>query len=217
MERQELKRILEGFLFVSEKTLGVDEIREVLEEGSPSEIREALVELKLDYAAGERGFRLEEVAGGFRFATDSSIAPWLKKLYRARQKVSLSKPALETLAIVAYRQPITRTEIEAIRGVNVDGVVKTLLERGLIRITGRKEVLGRPILYGTSREFLEHFGMKGLEDLPPLSEFTEKDLTPEELASRLPEEKLEAVEPASQETNLSEGTHEGTVENTKTD
>ncbi|MBI2870776.1 MAG: SMC-Scp complex subunit ScpB [Candidatus Omnitrophica bacterium] len=166
MERAQLKSVLEAMIFTSEFPLSVDQAREVLGPVTQAEIVQAIEELREECGAQGRGLRIEEVAGGYRFTTKPEHFQWLKRLIRTRHERRFSLPALETLAIIAYRQPITKGEIESIRGVSSDGVLETLLERGLVKIRGRKEGLGRPILYGTTQEFLEYFGLKSLEDLP---------------------------------------------------
>ncbi len=120
-----------------------------------------------------RGFHLVEIAGGYQFVTRSDLAPWIKEMERAKAAARLSKPGLETLAIVAYKQPVTRGEVEQIRGVDAAGVLKTLLDKKLIKIVGRKEVAGRPMLYGTTRTFLKYLGLPKLSALPTLKEFSE--------------------------------------------
>lgn len=170
MDDKELKRIIEAILFVSDKPVTLAEIKEVIEEADLGLIKQAVYSLKEEYESLNRGLRINEVAGGFRIATDASLAIWLNRLYKSRFTEKLTKPSLETLSIIAYKQPITRVEIEQIRGVNVDGVIKTLLERELIRIVGRKETLGRPLLYGTTNQFLEYFGLNSLSELPRLAE-----------------------------------------------
>ena len=165
------KRILEALLFVSEKPLLIEQVREVLgPEVEPAEVRRLLIELGREWEPGGRGLRVVEVAEGFQMVTDPALAAHVARLNRKIRTVRLTKPSLETLAIVAYRQPATRVEIEQIRGVDVGGVLETLLKLNMIRVTGRKEVVGRPILYGTTREFLEHFGLKSLDGLPSLEE-----------------------------------------------
>ena len=176
MDRTEAKRIIEAILFTSEKPIAVDQIKEVLDEVDSKEVRALILELKAEYETLGRSFKVYEVAGGFQMVTEPVFAEYLKKFYKAKSKDKLTKPALETLAIIAYRQPITKADIEDIRGVNVDGVVNTLSDRLLIRITGRKDAPGRPILYGTTKEFLERFGLNSLSELPKLSEFTEADI-----------------------------------------
>ena len=172
MDAQESRRIIEALLFASENPLTVEQIREVLGEGGAAAIRQWIEELRHGYREAHRAFTIEEVAGGFQMATDPQLAPWLRKLYKEERSDRLSGAALETLAIIAYRQPLTRAEIERIRGVNVDGVMRTLLEKGVIKILGRKEVPGRPLIYGTTKEFLQYFGLNSLVDLPSLDELT---------------------------------------------
>jgi segregation and condensation protein B len=177
MEPPELQRAIEALLFASEKPLTLDHIQMACEEGVTAEhIRTALRALREEYDAAGRGFKLYEIAGGYQFMTDPKHAPFLRRFYQAREKKRLSQASLETLSVVAYKQPASRADIEFIRGVNVDGALKTLLEKGLVRIVGRKDVPGRPMLYGTTREFLEHFGLKSTDELPPLSEFSLKDI-----------------------------------------
>jgi segregation and condensation protein B len=139
-----------------------------------AELRSVIDQLQVEYPPCGRGFYLAEVAGGYQFRTASELAPWLRKLSKDRT-FRFSQAALETLAIIAYRQPITRAEIEYLRGVDSGGVMKTLLEKNLLRILGKKEVPGRPLLYGTSRQFLELFGLRDLNDLPTLKEFSALD------------------------------------------
>jgi segregation and condensation protein B len=178
MEENKLKGIIEALLFASERPLKLEQIREVIEEEdvSLSAIQSQLEILKNEYQKGERSFQIEEIAGGFQFSTHPQYSPWLKKFFGKARLHRLSQAALETLAIAAYKQPVTRTEVEFIRGVNVDAVMEHLLEIGFLRIVGRKEAPGRPFLYGTTRLFLEHFRLKSLEELPKLEEFTEEML-----------------------------------------
>ncbi len=166
------KAVIEALLFVSEKPLTIGEINEVLDNLDAARINEILRELKGDYENENRGIRLEEIAGGFQLATSASAGPLLRKFYKQRDGKQLSKPSLETLAIIAYKQPLTRLDIESFRGVNADGVVKNLLEKGLIKIAGRKDVIGRPFVYGTTRQFLEYFGLNSLSDLPKMEDFS---------------------------------------------
>src|SRR5574341_384771 len=172
MERDRLKSVLESLLFASEAPLTVTRISEVLEGADKKEIAGMLEELKREYETSGRGFRLAEVAGGYQLRTPKENAEWIKSLFRGRP-VRMSRATLETLAIIAYKQPITRAEIEAIRGVDVDGVLSTLLERRLVRAVARKDVPGRPFLYGTTQEFLEMFNLKDLSNLPTLKEMEE--------------------------------------------
>lgn len=164
------KSAIEALLFVSEKPLSAEQIKSVLEDLDAGKIKQLLLELKADYETSSRGLRIEEVAGGFQIVTSEDVSYVLKKFYKQRDTQRLSSPALETLAIVAYKQPLTRLDIEAMRGVNVDGVIKSLLEKNLIRIVGRKDIIGRPFVYGTTRQFLEYFGLNSLESLPKVDE-----------------------------------------------
>jgi segregation and condensation protein B len=183
----ELKFILESLLFSAQKPLSPAELREIfanaaaeedadatvksLKKVKEAEISTALEQLATEHESAARSYRLVCVAGSWQFVTQPEFAPWLKALVGVKARPSrLSQPALETLAIIAYRQPLTRAEIEQIRGVNVDGTMQTLLERGLVEQTGRAEVVGRPSLYGTTTLFLEYFGLKGLDDLPAADE-----------------------------------------------
>jgi len=167
----EPKAIIEALLFISEKPLMIEQIKGVLEDLETTQIRQIVLELKSEYENTKGGLRIEEIAGGFQVATSRDVAPALKKFYKQRDAQRLSGPALETLAIIAYKQPVTRLDIESLRGVNVDGVIKSLLEKGLIRIGGRKDIIGRPFVYATTRQFLEYFGLRSLEDLPRMEEF----------------------------------------------
>jgi len=170
MERSTAKGIIEALLFASEKAISLEEICQVLEADDKNTLKELIEELKGEYESQARGFRLIKVAGGFQVCTHPDFAPWLAKLFRSRRISRFSKPALETLAIVAYRQPVSRTEVESIRGVNVEGVLRTLLEKGMVRIRGRKDSPGRPLIYGTTSQFLEYFGLNSLSELPQLGE-----------------------------------------------
>ncbi len=165
------KRILEALLLVSQTPLLSEQAKEVL--GPPfqaADIQRLLSELSQGYASSRRGIQILEVADGFQMVTDPEVYSFVARLNRRVRNVHLSKPSLETLAIIAYRQPITRVEIEQVRGVDASGVLETLLKLNFIRVIGRKEAVGRPLLYGTTREFLDHFGLKSLGDLPSLEE-----------------------------------------------
>jgi segregation and condensation protein B len=183
----DLKFILESLLFSAQKPLSPAELREIFanaaeQEGADAtvkalkkvkeaELLAALEQLVADHGAAGRSYRLVCVAGSWQFVTQPEFAPWLKALVGVKARPSrLSQPALETLAIIAYRQPITRAEMEQIRGVNVDGTMQTLMERGLVESTGRAEVVGRPNTYGTTTLFLEYFGLRSLDDLPAADE-----------------------------------------------
>ncbi len=166
---EELKNIIESLLFISDTPLSVERIKNTLPEMEPSEIKTALDILVKEYETRAGGFTLCEVAGGFQFRTNPVYREWIARLVKPSQ-ARLSKAALETLAIVAYRQPIMRTDIEHIRGVDSGGVLRILMERKLVRVLGRKEIPGRPLIYATTKEFLEVFGLKDLKDLPSLKE-----------------------------------------------
>jgi segregation and condensation protein B len=187
----ELKYILEAILFSAQKALNPKELHELLavaaEHGPAAKpfkktreeaIVAALEELQRDHQQGQRSFRLACVAGAWQFVSQPEFAPWIIALVGAKARLPrLSQPALETLAIIAYRQPLTRAEIEQVRGVAVDGVMQTLLERGLVEQTGRAEVIGRPMTYGTTALFLEYFGLRRLEDLPAADELRRVPVT----------------------------------------
>src|SRR5215469_8085667 len=183
----ELKFILEAILFSAQKPMSLKEIRDVfahapehaegdewvrgLKKVKESEVTAALEQLAQEHEQAGRSYRLACVAGSWQFITQPEYAPWLKVLVGHKVRPPrLSQPALETLAIIAYRQPLTRAEIEQIRGVSVDGVMQTLTERGLVESVGRAEAVGRPQTYGTTPMFLEYFGLRGLEDLPAADE-----------------------------------------------
>ena len=175
MEREDLKSIIESLLFVAEGPVTLQRFVEVVEGVDKEEIRASLNDLGVELETTCRGVRLVEVAGGFQLRTAKVNAAWVKKFLGGRP-ARMGRAMLETLAIIAYRQPITKAEIEAIRGVDVDGVVNTLLERELIRAVARKDVPGRPFLYGTTAEFLQLFNLKDLSHLPTLKEMEEVTL-----------------------------------------
>ncbi len=165
-----IKSILESLLFVSDKPLEPKEVAEILEI-SKKDIEEKIEELIQDYKNRDAGICIIKVAGGYKMCAAPSNEEWIRKMYKERNKRKLSTASLETLAIIAYKQPITKPEIEAIRGVDVSGVIKHLLDIGLIKIGGRKDVPGRPFIYITTKKFLEHFGLNSLDELPNLEEF----------------------------------------------
>jgi len=171
MSQDNIKAVIEALLFASEKPLTFQQIKDALDNIETAEIRKHIEELRDEYEKTNRGIRIVEIAGGFQMITAPVFVSFLKKLYKKQRTEKLSLPALETLAIVAYKQPVTRLEIEAIRNVNVDGMVKGLLDKSLIRVTGRKKAPGRPKVYGTTWQFLEHFGLKSLEELPKIEKF----------------------------------------------
>ena len=194
-----LKGILEALLFVTAEPIPVTRFLALLGAVTKQDVDQALASLAQDYEQEGRGLQLAEVAGGYRIVTKAEFAPWLKRLEKVKSPSKLSRSALESLAIIAYKQPIVRAEVEQIRGVETSGVIRTLLERKLVRIVGRKEEPGRPIMYGTTKFFLEHFGLRDLSQLPPLREF--KELGESEQAM-LPIDEVVAVdgEPVTQST-----------------
>lgn len=180
LDTPELKRILESLLFASDSPLKLERLTEIVDLDK-NLVRTALTELAADCDKPERGIRLVEVAGGFQLRSHPDCADWIRLLQSSRP-FRFSRAALETLAIVAYRQPITRAEIDYLRGVDSGGVVRTLLDKHLIRILGKKDIPGKPLIYGTSKEFLEVFGLQDLSALPTLKEFSELALEEEESA-----------------------------------
>jgi segregation and condensation protein B len=181
----ELKEIIEALLFASDEQVTIETLRVVFEDMnrdtpdgqflSPTgeEIRAAIDSLNAEYAETRRAYRIQQLAGGFVFATDKKFAAWVGKLFKEKARRKLSQTAVETLAIIAYKQPITKSEIEFIRGVNADYIMKTLLEKNLATITGRAHSPGRPLLYGTTPDFLKHFGLNEITDLPKPREIEE--------------------------------------------
>jgi segregation and condensation protein B len=189
MEREAIKSIIESLLFVADGPLTIQRLGEVLEGVEKEDLRSTLDELQAELENSRRGVRLVEVAGGYQLRTAKVNADWIKKFLGGRP-ARMGRATLETLAIIAYRQPITRAEIEAIRGVDVDGVINTLLDRSLIRAVARKDVPGRPFLYGTTPGFLQLFNLKDLTHLPTLKEMEEITL-PEIPGQELPLESAE--------------------------
>ena len=171
LSEQELKGIIEALLFVSREPLLLDKVATVLAGPPKVAVYNAMKALQHDYDQEGRGLQVVELAGGFAMVTRPDCAPWITKLHTVKASVKVSRSAMETLAIIAYKQPTMRAEIEQIRGVETSSVLRTLLDQKLIRIVGRKDIPGRPILYGTSRTFLQKFGLRDLRDLPPLREF----------------------------------------------
>ena len=167
-----LKAIVESLLFASDTPLTVDKIKSVLETEDRKTIREVLTSLAEEYESGKHGFFLTEVAGGFQLRTRPEYRQWVRRLKETRP-ARLSRAALETLAIVAYKQPVLRSDVEYLRGVDSGGTLRTLLERRLIRVMGRKDLPGRPMIYGTTKQFLELFDFKDLSELPTLKELTD--------------------------------------------
>jgi len=186
-----LTRVIEALLFSAQKPLSIREIATAIKgaEDDPAaagrnefarvreaEVTASLEQLKIEYIEQQRAFQLIEKAEGWQLATDPQYVQWVRQLFPAPKPARLSAPALETLAIIAYRQPITRADVEAVRGVNIDGVLQTLMERGLVKIAGRAEIPGRPLLYETTQFFLDHFGLRNLDELPNVEELRKRDL-----------------------------------------
>jgi segregation and condensation protein B len=185
-----LNKVIEAFLFSAQKPLSIREIVTAIKSAEDpaaagpnefsrvrqAEVAAALEQLKIEYIEQERAFQLIEKAEGWQLATDPKYAQWVRQLFPATKPARLSAPALETLAIIAYRQPITRADVEAVRGVNIDGVLQTLMERGLVKIAGRSEIPGRPLLYETTQFFLDHFGLRNLDELPNVEELRTRNL-----------------------------------------
>ena len=210
----ELKQIIGAMLFVRKEPLTVAEIRRVLTataerrggitsdfaKATEAQVREAVDALGRDLSERKAGFHVIEVAGGFRLENDANCGPWLRVMLQKGRGARLSLPALETLAIVAYRQPCVRSEIEAVRGVVVDAILKNLLEMQLVRVVGRSELPGRPWMFGTTQKFMEHFGLKSLDDLPGTDEL--RRLEAEQSARvRKPRAEAEAPEAPPEDPN----------------
>jgi segregation and condensation protein B len=185
-----LSRVIEALLFSAQRPLSIRELTEAIKGAgaeaessrnefariSQAEVAAALEQLKVEYIEQQRAFQLNEKADGWQMATDPQYVQWVRQLFPAPKPARLSAPALETLAIIAYRQPITRADVEAVRGVNIDGVLQTLMERGLVKIAGRAEIPGRPLLYETTQFFLDHFGLRNLDELPNVEELRTRHL-----------------------------------------
>ena len=185
-----LPRVIEALLFSAQKPVSTKEIVDILRNASaedefspdefanvrPAEVAATIEQLKIEYIQHEHGFQLVEKADGWQLSSDPKYAQWVRGLFPAPKPARLSSPALETLAIIAYRQPITRADVEAVRGVTIDGVLQNLMERGLVKISGRAEIPGRPLLYETTEFFLDHFGLRNLDELPNVEELRTRHL-----------------------------------------
>ena len=170
MDDTEARRIIEALLLVFGAPLPLKRVTELLPDLEAAKIRGLIQGLNADYDGGGRAFRIQEVAGGYQLVTDQQLAPWIRRALQSPKPDAVSAAAMETLAIIAYRQPITKAEIEAVRGVDVTASLDTLVERKFVRIAGRKDSPGRPFLYGTTPEFLRHFGLKSIEALPEMAQ-----------------------------------------------
>jgi segregation and condensation protein B len=198
MTSNELRAAIEAILFVSGEPVKFEELIEAFPDQEKEDLEQQINEIESAFAQREGGFVLERAAGGFRFATRPDLDSHLRKYFSRKNEGRLSLAALETMAIVAYRQPVTVPEINDIRGVNSSGVIRTLLDRKMIKIAGRKNVVGSPFLYRTTREFLLHFGLESIQDLPKLEEFSEilgESLADELLTSMSEEDILVAPPP----------------------
>ena len=173
MENGQLKSIIECLLFVSAKPLTIKKIKEIVKEENISIVKGKIAELQDDYNNRESGLQIIEIAGGYQIQTRSDYADWIKKLDKAPRTTKLTPRALETLSIIAYKQPITRAEIEKVRGVDTSGVIYSLIEKKLIHIAGRKDCLGRPLQYATTNDFLRYFGLRSISEVPFLEEIKE--------------------------------------------
>ena len=185
-----LSRVVEALLFSAQKPLSIRELAAAIKgagaeddlspnefaRATEAEIAAALEQLKIEYVQEQHAFEIAEKAEGWQLVTDPAFVRWVRQLFPAPKPARLTAPALETLAIIAYRQPITRADVEAVRGVNIDGVLQTLMERGLVKIAGRAEIPGRPLLYETTQFFLDHFGLRTLDELPNVEELRKRYL-----------------------------------------
>lgn len=210
-----LHRIVEAILFASQKPVSAKELSNFLKGAAeaakedPSiacfakvkapQLQDAIEELEKEFAETGRAFEIRESAAGWQLVTKADFAPWLRQLFPENRQARLSAPAMETLAIIAYRQPITRADIEAVRGVAVDGVMQTLLDRNLVRIAGRADIAGRPLLYETTQFFMEHFGLKNLDDLPNASELRKIPLPKAEPPAEAPKENPPEASPGPEQ------------------
>ncbi len=173
MEPDFQKKIVEALIFASDVPISENKISSFVEEVSPKQVKNIVKELNSEYSKNQRTFFIATMGGGYQIITQKEFAPWIKKIFKGRSKPRLSQAGLESLAITAFRQPISRAEIDAIRGVHSGGVVKNLLERNLISITGRSEGMGKPLLYSTTIEFLRYFGLNDISELPSPREIDE--------------------------------------------
>src|SRR2546430_1555136 len=208
-----LTHVIEALFFSAQKPLSTKEIVDALRNAStegefspnefaksrPAEVAAAIEQLKVEYIEHGHGFQLAEKAEGWQLTSDPKYAQWVRALFPAPKPSRLSSPALETLAIIAYRQPITRADVEAVRGVTIDGVLQTLMERGLVKISGRAEIPGRPLLYETTEFFLDHFGLRNLDELPSVTELRTRHLpvSPRPAATAPEDQGATASTPAS--------------------
>jgi len=219
----DIKNIIESLLFVADEPLSIDRFKNIIGQAETKEIRQALEELGADYETRQGGFYLNQVAGGYQIRTRSEYMQWIKRLLQPKP-LRLSKAALETLAIIAYKQPVIRSDVEHIRGVDCGGVLRVLLERKFIRVLGRRELPGRPLIYATTKRFLEVFDLKNLKDLPTPKEIEEfgsalsenMDATADD-AQEEPESSPEEAPETASETVESEASAENLETSTEVD
>ena len=176
LESEDLQKIIETLLFITDRPVKVSRLVDVIENTNAKEVREAITKLQDMYAVRGSAIQIMEIAGGYQMCTKPEYGRWVRRLYNEKMTTRLSNAALETLAIIAYKQPLTRAEMEAIRGVDVAGPLEKLLDRGLVRVVGRKETIGHPMVYGTTDEFLRMFGLNKVTELPDLQVFAAKNL-----------------------------------------
>ena len=188
-------QIIEALIFASDVPLPSKKIKDIISEIGEREIKKSIARINERYQETNSAFEIVEVAGGYQIVTRPDFAGWIRKLYISRTKNRLTQRALETLAIIAYKQPITKTEVESIRGVSADTVIRTLIERKLITVTGREKAPGNPLLYGTTRYFLEYFGLKDISDLPKLREIDELLKSDEKFLESLDQVSLQELIP----------------------
>ena len=193
--KEELSAIIEALLFASDTPLNIQKIKSIIEDVTATEIKKSISKINNRYEKSQSALNIVEVADGYQIVTRNIFAKYIQQLYKGRAASRLTYRGLETLAIIAYKQPITKQEMESIRGVNVDGVVKTLLERNLISIVGRQKAPGNPLLYGTTKYFLEYFGLTNLEALPKLKEIDELLKGDEKFLESLDQVALEQLAP----------------------
>ncbi|MCR5504508.1 MAG: SMC-Scp complex subunit ScpB [Elusimicrobiaceae bacterium] len=184
LSRSDFKNIIETLLFITDRPLSAPKVNQVAEIGDLALTRDVIKEIQTDYGNAGRAGQVIEIGGGFQMSTKPEYGRWVRKLYNEKMSTRLSPAALETLAIIAYKQPVTRAEIEVIRGVDISGPLEKLLDRGLVKIAGKKEVAGRPLVYATTEQFLRVFGLNHLSELPDMKTFATKG--PREIQSDLP-------------------------------
>lgn len=176
LQSEDLQKIIETLLFITDRPVKVSRLVDVIENTTAKEVREAIAKLQDDYTVRGSAVQILEIAGGFQMCTKPEYGRWVRRLYNEKMTTRLSNAALETLAIIAYKQPLTRAEMESIRGVDVAGPLEKLLDRGLVRVVGRKDTIGHPMVYGTTDEFLRMFGLNKVSELPDLQIFAAKNL-----------------------------------------